>query len=586
MLERAQAVLPSRLRAPPSWRLRAPSGETILLAGVALYLGVFTLWPLGRLLLEAVGPNDAGETLGILRDQWQSRSTSRALWNTLEAGTLATLVSVVLGATMAFVVALTDVRAKTALTFALLLPLLVPSQITALAWIELIGPSSPILRPLGLASPPGTTNPLYSLGGIVLVMGVEHAALVFLAVRAGLRAMPRDLVEAARIAGARPLVATLRVVLPLSLPALLAGAALAFVSAIGNFGVPALLGIPGRYTMLTTLIYQRLNGFGPSVLGEVAAIALILILIAMGGLALRAIVAARMHARVERASAMLRPFPLGRARLPLETGVWVVLGLVSFLPLCALLAASLTPAVGVRLSLETLTLDHYRFAVLGQEMTRRAFANSFLLAGATALVAGLVAVPLAYLAVMRRMRAARVLDLVADTPYAIPGTVLALGAILVFLPPLPILGVSVYNSLWIILFAYFARFMTLALRPVTASLETIEPALDEAARIAGARAFRRLFVIVVPIAAPAAVAGGLLIFMTAFNELTVSALLWSSGTETLGVVVFFLQYEGNSPAAAALATATVVVTLLLALLLDVVGRRLPGDVVPWRDATG
>src|SRR5690606_21380589 len=120
-------------------------------------------------------------------------------------------------------------------------------QITALAWIELVGPSSPILRPLGLAGAPGETNPLYSLGGIVLVMGIEHAALVFLAVRAGLRSVPRDLVEAARIAGARPLPSMLRIVAPLVMPAMLAGATLAFVSSIGNFGVPALLGIPGRY---------------------------------------------------------------------------------------------------------------------------------------------------------------------------------------------------------------------------------------------------------------------------------------------------------------------------------------------------
>lgn len=576
-----------RAQTVPTGRLRAPlSGETLILVGVALYLAVFTLWPLGRLLIEALGENRDGETLGILADLFDSRSVSRAFWNTLEAGALATLVSVVLGGTLAFVVALTNVRAKTALTFALLLPLLVPSQITALAWIELSGPSSPILRPLGLAPPPGTTNPLYSMTGIVLVMGVEHAALVFLAVRAGLRSIPRDLVEAARIAGARPLAATLRIVVPLALPSLAAGAALAFVSAIGNFGVPALLGIPGRVTLLTTLIYQRLNGFGPSVLGEVAAIALVLIVIAVAGLALRAAVTARINARVERASAMLAPFPLGRARPPLEIAVWIVLGLVSFLPLAALLAASLVPSVGMRLSFETLTLDHWRFVVLGQEMTRRAFANSFLLAGATAAIGALVAIPLAYLAVIRRNRVARGFDLVADTPYAIPGTVLAIGAILVFLPPLPVIGVSVYNTLFIILFAYLARFLTLTLRPVTAALETIEPALDEAGRIAGARALRRLWSIVLPLALPSAVAGGLLVFMTAFNELTVSALLWSSGTETLGVVVFFLQYEGNSPAAAALASATVVVTLVLAFVLDRIGRRLPGDVVPWRDSAG
>lgn len=567
-------------------RLRAPrlSGETILLGLVALYVAVLTLWPLGRLLVEGLQPNAAGDALGILRDQWNARSTARALRNTLEAGLLATVLSVVLGASLAFVVALTDIRHKTALAFALILPLLVPSQITALAWIELIGPGSPILRPLGLAPAPGTTNPLYSLWGIVLVMGVEHAALVFLAVRAGLRSVPRDLVEAARISGARPLLATTRVILPLAMPAIVAGAALAFVSAIGNFGVPALLGIPGRYPMLTTLIYQRLNGFGTSVLGEVAAVALILILLAIAGLALRALVAARLDARVERASARLSPFPLGRARMPTSLAVWGVLGFVSFLPLVALVAASLVPSVGVRLSLDTITLDNWRFAVFGQAASQRAFANSLFLGFATATIAALVSIPLAYLAVMRRLKAARALDLVADAPYAIPGTVLAIGAILVFLPPLPVLNVSVYGTIFILLFAYLARFLTLALRPITASLETIEPALDEAARISGARALRRLATIIAPIAAPAAFAGAILVFMTAFNELTVSALLWSSGTETLGVVVFLYQLEGNSPAAAALATATVVVTLALAGLLDVVGRYVPGDVVPWRDA--
>jgi len=70
--------------------------------------------------------------------------------------------------------------------------------------------------------------------------------------------------------------------------------------------------------------------------------------------------------------------------------------------------------------------------------------------------------------------------------------------------------------------------------------------------------------------------------MTAFNELTVSALLWSTGRETLGVVVFFLQYEGNSPAAAAVATISIAVTLGLAGIAGVFSRNLPEGVVPWR----
>src|ERR1700754_2066520 len=281
------------LSVSPAIRIRARSlfsSESALLAVLTVYIVVLGLWPLARLFVEALLPGAGGEVLGVLLGQWQSPATQRALINTLESSVLATLLSVVIGTTAAFVLTLTDVRGKAALTFVALLPLLVPSQITALAWIELTGASSPILGPLGLAPEPGTTNPLYSKWGIVLVMGVEHSTLVFLAVRAGLRNLPRDLVEAARLGGAHPLRVIWSVIMPLALPAILAGAALAFVTSIGNFGIPALLGIPGRYSMLTTLIYQRLQGFGPRVLGEVAALSLILAGLAAIGLLLRSMI--------------------------------------------------------------------------------------------------------------------------------------------------------------------------------------------------------------------------------------------------------------------------------------------------------
>ena len=178
---------------------------------------------------------------------------------------------------------------------------------------------------------------------------------------------------------------------------------------------------------------------------------------------------------------------------------------------------------------------------------------------------------------MLSLQLARVLDVFADAPYAVPGTVLALGVIMVFLPPLPVLGVSIYGSAWILLLAYLARFLPLALRPVASSYATIDPALDEAGQILGARVPQRLLRLSLPAVLPAASAGALLVFMTAFNELTLSALLWSTGTETLGVMVFFLQYEGNSPAASALATIVVAVTLTVALLLQSVARRFAPD---------
>lgn len=547
---------------------------------VAAYLVATTLWPLLRLFAEALR-SDEGRTLGILLDQWQSRSTGRALWNTLEASALATLLSVLMGTAFAALVTLTNIRLKSATVFALLLPLLIPSQITALAWIGLVGPSSPILSAFGVAPAAGTTSPLYSKWGIVLVMGIEHAGLVFLTVRAALIGLPRELVEAGRLAGAGGARMVGAILIPLALPSIIAGAALSFVASIGNFGVPAFLGIPGRYSMMTTLIYQRLQGFGPSALGEVASLALLLTLIAAAGLALRALASRSFATVVERGGGAMEPLDLGRWRLPAELTAWLTMLCVSILPLFALLGTALIPATGVPLSSETITLSNFAFVLTEYASAQRAFVNSLLFALSAAIISAAVALCLAYLGVFAKSRVARALDLIADAPYAIPGTVLGIAIILVYLPPLPMLDVSIYNSFWIVLIAYLARFLILALRPAVGALEALDPALDEAGRMAGAGVGRRLIAIIVPAAAPALGAGAILIFMQAFNELTVSALLWSSGWETLGVVIFFLQREGNSVAAAALAVLTLSVTLLIALLATAFARLLPKGVLPW-----
>ncbi|HEY7788425.1 MAG TPA: ABC transporter permease subunit, partial [Casimicrobiaceae bacterium] len=208
-------------------------------------------------------------------------------------------------------------------------------------------------------------------------------------------------------------------------------------------------------------------------------------------------------------------------------------------------------------------------------------ANSFGMSVTAAIVIVLIAVPLAYFLVWRRSRLTRILNLVAEIPYALPGVVLAIAAILVFLKPLPLLGLSLYNTIWIILFCYIARFLVLGLRPVISGYYQLDRTLEEAAQMAGARLLRRLRTVILPLIAPAATAGALLIFLTAFNELTVSALLWSSGTETLGVVVFSFQQGGDSAYASALASLTVAVTIALMLATFLTSRRL-AQVLPWR----
>ena len=166
-------------------------------------------------------------------------------------------------------------------------------------------------------------------------------------------------------------------------------------------------------------------------------------------------------------------------------------------------------------------------------------------------------------------------------PYAVPGIVLAIACILLFLRPLPLVG-SLYATAWIILIAYCMRFLTLAMKPVATAIGRIPRELDEAAAVSGAGPLRRMATIAMPISAPAAVAGGLLVFMSAFNELTVSALLWSSGNETLGIVLFSLEEAGLGTHAAAIAVATIVVVVAMLAVLDRFAARLPAGVLPWR----
>ena len=554
----------------------------MLLWWLVLVVALLSVLPLMRLLLEGIAPGGTRSTQALTR-VLSSPTTWTATGHSLVTALGGTLLAVTIGGAVALVVSLTDIRGRNAFVFCFVMPLLLAPQVVALAWLQLFGPSSPLLKMLGAAPALGSRNPLYSPGGIILVLGVQYAPLVFLTLRAGLRALPRELIEAGLSGGAGPPRVLRTIVLPLMTPPLLAGVALCFVSCLGNFGIPALLGIPGNYLVLPTLIYQRLAGLGPGALSEVAVLSVLIGFIAVIGIVAQDALLARGDFRISTASTAARPFEWRRWRLPVELTLWTLSFFVLALPLLALVLTSLVPAVGVPLNAATATLDSYRFVLLEHAAAKRAFVNSFGLSAVAAIAIVLIAVPLAYFLVWRRSRLLRVVNLVTEVPYALPGVVLAIAAILLFLKPLPVLGWSLYNTIWIILYCYLARFLVLGLRPVISGYHQLDRTLEEAAQIAGARLLRRLRTIVLPLVAPAAAAGALLIFLTAFNELTVSALLWSSGSETLGVVFFSFQKGGDSTYAAALGVLTVIVSIALMLSTLLLAGRIPQGVLPWRD---
>lgn len=554
--------------------------EHRLLSFILLIAIALTLTPVLRLFVEGVTIEDQ-LNLSLFSEVLMQSQTQLALKHSLITAGFGTLVSLLIGSAFAFLVALTDLRAKTTLVFCLMIPMMIPPQITALSWTQIMGPSSVLLKTLGLAPAMGTPQPLYSQGGIILLLGIQHTAIIFLTLRAGLRAIPQDVVEAARISGASGLRLWWHIILPLCLPSLAAGIAITFVTALGNFGIPAMLGIPAGYSTLPTLIYQRLSGLSSTVLAEVAVLAMVIGCVAICGILLQRFFQSRQKVHLVGSTARPLAMPLGSARLPIEIGLWLVVCAILVLPMLGLIATSLVPAYGVPLSFETVTLASWHEALFRQPATARAFVNSLGLASGAAVVLVLICLPLAWLMERTPSRLGRVFDALVDLPYALPGVVLAIAMILLLIN-LPFTDATLYGTIWIIFLAYLARFLVVMFRPIQASIRQLDPAMNEAAQSVGATLFQRLRLIILPLSAPAAAAGAILVFLTAFNELTVSALLWSSGTETLGVMIFNLDDSGETVMASALAMTIVLVVMGLMAGLQISARHLPKGSLPWQ----
>ncbi len=563
----------------------ASSSEKVTL--LLVVTGATLICGLPLLLLFKTGLTDTtGLNVGPLLEALQNRSVKRALWHSIESSFLSALAATVLGTILALLIGLTNIRAKGLLVFLILLPMMIPPHVTAIAWIQALGPASPVLRWLGLAPELGSTHPLYSREGLVLLLTLQHSPLVFLLTRAALRSFPRELSDAARISGAGAFTMLRRITLPLLGPALLAGFALAFVAALGNFGINALIGIPARYTTLPVLVWRRLASFGPDVLPNVAVISVILAFVAFTAILLQSLLQRRMRASLIGLPQDPLAISLGRKRPCIEALIWLLLASVLLLPAASLLATSLVRTYGLPLSLDTLTLENFVEVLWRQTVTLRAFANStFVAAAAAVLIAG-TSLLLGYFLSHRHLVHRRWAEFAltqTEIAFAVPGLVMSIAFILAFIRPLPLVNVSLYGSLWIILLAYLSVFLAVGLKPVAAAFLQMDGSLEDAAKVSGAGFFRRITRVFAPLTAPSAASGAILVFLTAYNEVTVSALLWSTGNETIGTTIFNYEDGGYTTLAAAMSAVVVAATVLIMLAMNVLAKRVPAGTIPWKD---
>ena len=397
------AVVLATTSATPARKLASWRAEKRVTAGLLVFLLVICGLPIARLVYEIFFA-----VLGPHKDAVLAVAHSSAAWtamlHSLQVGLWGGAIAAGYGLLMATIVTLGDLRHRPFVVFGFVAQAMVPPQVIALAWLQVWMPAKGMLQAVGIYAAQSWGNPLQGGTGISFLLGVHYAPLVFLTVRAALLNVPADVIEAARVCGSPPLKVVTRIVWPLILPALASGTALAFVSCIGNFGIPALLGIPGDYLVLPTLIYRELSGYGPAVIPNVVVLSGIVAALAGLGVLVQRLCVRGEHYRVSAVRSPHAPFRFQQHRLWVELVSGGLVTLLLVLPLLALCAQSLTPAPGVPLTTRTVTLAHYAYVLLGNEATGRAFFNSALLAVVTAGVLAVVSLCYAYMVEYRRVR--------------------------------------------------------------------------------------------------------------------------------------------------------------------------------------
>jgi iron(III) transport system permease protein len=472
----------------------------------------------------------------------------QALVNSLVLGAWTGLFSLLIGLPLAWAVTRTNTPGKGFLKVTASIAYLTPPFLTAIAYVYLFGPNAGtanlFLRDtLGL---PVTFN-IFSMPGLVLVTVLHTFPFVYLLAASALESVDASYEESAQILGAGRWRTAIKITAPLVAPAVLSGTLLAFVNAIALFGSQAIIGIPGRIYTLPTRIYALFDH--PPQYGIASALSLVFVAITVVALLLqRAYLARRSYVTLAGKGSRPQRIDLGRARYAVLAFGAVVFVFAVAAPYLALIGTSLVQSVGLSLA-EHATLKHYRFILFEYDVTRRAIVNSLILAALAATIAMLIGAIIGWIDLRTRTWGRRLLDYVALVPLGLPGIVMAVALIQFWLAT----PFALYGTLGILLLAYVARYVPLGVRAANSSLRQVDPSLEESARILGASWSTTLRHVTLPLIRPGLVAGWVLVFVPAIQELSASILLFSSSSITVAVAIYNLYETGYVEPVAALA---------------------------------
>jgi iron(III) transport system permease protein len=576
----AAAAMAAGSPAHEGWARLRISPLVALLATILLILVLPPTFFLVDSSLHTIRPDGSFGpfTLQYYRALLTSPYFAASLRNTVIYAIGSAIVAIPLGVIAALIVERTNAPGRNYAFPAAILSLGIPHVLYVVAWLLLLGRTGPVNELIGLlrAASEGPALDVYSMWGMILIEGVGFAPLTFLLMSAVLRSTDASFEEAAMMSGAGPLRTFGAITLRMGLPGILALLLLVVIRAFESFEVPALVGLAGNISVLTTNIYQSTKNASTPNYSESGAYSVCLLLIVVLLLVWHHRLShhARRFQSITGKGYRPRIIDLGRSR-PLATALLLVtFVLVTALPLGMLVFTSLQPFYeGVTAeSLERLTLDNYA-TILAPGSFRDSIANTLLLGAATATVVVPLTALCAWLAVRRRP-GAWLLDQIATAPLVFPAIVLSVAFLQVFVN----LPIPLYGTLTSVIIASSVRYLPYGMRYAYAGVLQIHADLEDAARTSGAGPGLVFIRIVLPLVSPALVSCWLFVFLLAVQNVALPLMLVGPGTEIAAVTLFDLWQNGQVTELAAMGVLWAALMLVVSICLSITARRFQLDV--------
>ena len=536
---------------------------------ILAFLLVFLVFPLLYLLFRAFFA-DGSFSLDAVKRIYSYSLNWDCLRNTLITASLSMVFGVLIAFPLAWLVTRTNLYGRGFFRTLFLLTYMVPPYVGAMAWMRLLNPKvgtvNVVLKNLfGLSEAPFN---IYTIGGMVWVLTTFYYPFAFILLCRALERMDPSLEEAARISGASPVNTLFTVTLPMMLPSIGSSAIMVFVAAASCYGIPSIIGAPGKLYTITTRISEYVatgtsQGLSDATVLSVFLMVLSLVLLLLSNLLMRK------KNRITISGKSMRPniVDLRKWRIPLTILTSIFAIVIIVIPFLSVIATSFTQNMGKSVFAEgNLTVRFWQNVFTRSTILKSAL-NSLITATLAATLGMIICIIMAYLLKRTNMRGRKIPDFLISFGSGTPSVVIALALIMTMSGRF---GLNLYNTMAILVIAYMIKYMMMGMQSTISGFSQIGPVLEEAAAVSGAGWLRRMKDVVIPMLLPSIVAGWFIIFIPSFYELTMSNLLYSEKTMTLGVELFRYQMNSSQQTAAALACCI----LLLVLILNLVMRKL------------